>query len=598
MKQRSLRRLTGLLPVFLFATATGFAAETSLAERLGAAQRAERANDYASASREYEAILKTQPDLPLIRQSLAVTYHLQSRYPEAISEFQRALRLDPTLWGACLFLGMDYYKSNQFALAIAPLEKSISLNAKMAEPEARYWLGAAYTALDRQEDAVRELRRDLELRPKDGDVLYSLTRAYDQSSASVFERLGQIEPRSAAVFLLQAERLLEENRTELAAAQFSSALRLRPDFSGWIPRLSGGDRPSPSKDPDLTISFADAHANLELAALFSRAGDAKTAAATLENLTAQKGADARTQELITTAKARLAALRPATASTELLEGLELLRQGSFREAEAPLARASAKDPSVYLRLLLARAEMEAGDALPAEADLHKVLAAEPRNVDALHLLGRNYKRQAESALRQMTEIDADSYGVHELLGRQHEEHTEFDLAIQEYKAALAKRPDAGGIRYAIGNVYRKTSQYDQAERWLNEEIQRNPYHGLAHYRLGSVYLEQGKPEEAISHLELALRSHPRLTDARMELGRAYTAAGRYQEAVAALKQVAASDPDNDRVHYLLSGAYSKLGKKEEAQAELATYQTLTRRRLQRTQQDVRDAAGSLDHPRN
>ena len=84
----------------------------------------------------------------------------------------------------------------------------------------------------------------------------------------------------------------------------------------------------------------------------------------------------------------------------------------------------------------------------------------------------------------------------------------------------------------------------------------------------------------------------------MELGRAYTAAGRYQEAVAALKQVAASDPDYDRVHYLLLGAYSKLGKKEEAQAELATYQTLTRRRLQRTQQDVRDAAGSLDHPRN
>ena len=155
---------------------------------------------------------------------------------------------------------------------------------------------------------------------------------------------------------------------------------------------------------------------------------------------------------------------------------------------------------------------------------------EPKNIDALHLLGRNYKRQAEAALQQMIEMDADAYGVHELLGRQHEERTEFDPAIQEYQAALAKRPDAGGIRYAIGNVYSKMSQYDQAEHWLTEEIQRNPYHGLAQYRLGSIYVEQGKADEAIPHLELALRSHPNLTDARLDLGRAYTAKGRYEEA--------------------------------------------------------------------
>ena len=66
-----------------------------------------------------------------------------------------------------------------------------------------------------------------------------------------------------------------------------------------------------------------------------------------------------------------------------------------------------------------------------------------------------------------------------------------------------------------------------------------------------------------------------------------------QDAITALKQVAVSEPDNDRVHYLLSAAYSKQGKREEAQLELATYQRLTRSRLQRTQQDVRDASESV-----
>ena len=589
--------LARTLSVGFLMTIVGLGAQGQISERIEAAQRAERAQDYASASHEYQEILKLQPNLALIRQSLAITYHLQNRYPEAISEFQRALRLDSTLWGAWLFLGMDYYKSNQFDLAIRPLEKCISLNAKMAEPEARFWLGATYSALNRQEDAARELRRDLELRPKDVDVLFSLTRAYDQAAAAVFEHLGQIEPRSAAVSILQAERLLEENRADLARAEYRKAVQFRPDFAGWIPALDGGVAVSGASEAP--ISYSDAHANLELADLFSGSGDDKDSAAILENLAGQKSADAKTGQLIATAKLRLAAApHPAAAKlTEkppsALEGIDLLRQGRFREAQTPLAHASATNPNPYLRLYLIRSYSEAGDCLLAEDELRKLLLVEPKNVDALHLLGRNYKRQAEAALRQMIEIDADSYGVHELLGRQHEERTEFDLAIQEYQAALAKRPDAGGVRYAIGNVYRKISQYDQAEHWLTEEIKRNPYHGLAQYRLGSVYIEQGKPDEAIPHLKLALRAHPRLTDARLELGRAYTATGKYEEAIAALRQVALSEPDNDRVHYLLSSAYSKQGKREEAQTELATYQRLTRSRLQRTQQDVRDASNSL-----
>ena len=77
-----------------------------------------------------------------------------------------------------------------------------------------------------------------------------------------------------------------------------------------------------------------------------------------------------------------------------------------------------------------------------------MLAAEPENVDALLFLGRSYKRQADSTLRQMVAMDADSYGVHELMGRQHEEKTEYDLAINEYQAALEKRRDLAGLRYA------------------------------------------------------------------------------------------------------------------------------------------------------
>src|SRR5579863_3919009 len=136
--------LARTLSVGFLMTIVGLGADGQISERIEAAQRAERAQDYASASHEYQEILKLQPGLALIRQSLAITYHLQNRYPEAIAEFQRALRLDSTMWGSDLFLGMDFYKTNQFPEAIAPLEKSLSLNEKMAEPEARFWLAMTY----------------------------------------------------------------------------------------------------------------------------------------------------------------------------------------------------------------------------------------------------------------------------------------------------------------------------------------------------------------------------------------------------------------------------------------------------------------------
>jgi tetratricopeptide (TPR) repeat protein len=279
---------------------------------------------------------------------------------------------------------------------------------------------------------------------------------------------------------------------------------------------------------------------------------------------------------------------------EALEGIGLLRQGRFRDALPLLARASEHNPNGWLRLVLVRAYSESGDCERAEQTVRAAIAAYPRNVDALHLLGRNYKHFAELTLQKMIDVDADSYGVHELLGKRHEGRTEYEEALKEYQAALTKRAESGGVRYAIGNVYWTTKQYEQAEQWLTEELKRNPYHGLAHYRLGSIYVEQGNADAAIGHLEQALQSHPNLTGAQFDLGRAYAATGRTQEAIATLRKVAAADPENDRVHYMLSNAYLKQGLKTEAQTEMAKYQKLTRKRLERAQRDVNAASDALN----
>jgi tetratricopeptide (TPR) repeat protein len=450
--------------LLLFALAGG----DEVSARLEAARRAEREKDYAAASREYQAILKLRPDLALVRQSLAITYHLQNRFEEAVDEFERALAADASLWGSHLFLGMDRYKTNRFEAAVAPLLKAIELNGERTEPEARYWLGVTYYALGKPGDSIRELTRAAALKPRDIETMYQLTLAYEAGAGSAFSAIEKIDPRAAATNLLQAERFVSDGRADLARIEYAKALSLRPDYADYVP-----------------VEF-----------------------------------------------------RP-----------------------------------------------------------HKVSATRPqsnhKDVDALLLTGREYKRLAAETLDAMVRADADAYRVHQLRGQAYERRTEFASALEEYMAALRKNPEAAGLRYAIGNVYAKLKQFEPAEKWLRQELEGNPHHTLANGALGSVLVEVGRAVEGTPYLERAYKMLPDNNTLRLELGRAYLATDRFEPAIAVLKAAAAADSENDRVHYLLANAYRRLGRQPEAQAEMAAYQRLTRERLKRAQEEVRAVSDAV-----
>jgi len=393
-------------------------------------------------------------------------------------------------------------------------------------------------------------------------VLYALANTYDQAAAAVFQNIGHIERRAAAVSLLQAEHFLSEKRADLAGIEYRHAVLLRPDFEGAIPALDKNASSAASEDTAITES--DARASFALGRYWLWRGDAVKSSALLTHLAKMKPADENARRYIVAAQ------------------------------QASSKSRMADDAGPWPALFEARGYVESNEFAHAEEVLRKLLNDEPRNLDALLSLGKVYKKWAATLLDKMIELNADSYRVHQLFGQKYEEGAEYDQALQSYKTALAIQPELAGMRYAIGNVYWKKRQYDDAEHWLKEELKRNPHHGITHYRLGSLYTDEGKADEAITHLERALESHPGLTAARFDLGRALLSKGRYADAVSALNKVAAEEPANDRVHYFISNCYSKMGRSEEARAEMAKYQELTRKRLELAQQDVRDASHSLE----
>jgi tetratricopeptide (TPR) repeat protein len=577
-------------------------ADAAIQQLLGAAQEAEKSGDYQGAADSYRKILALRPRWALIHQSLGVTCHLRGHYSEAIEALGKAIALDEQLWGAHLFLGMDYYRTNQFEKAIAPLKRSLELNLERTEPEARLWLGLSYAALGAHESAVGELRRARTLRANDVEVLYQLGRAYDRYGSLLFGRIQEIDADSSLVHLLQAERYASEGREELARIEYSEALSLRPDLRGWVSSL---DRFKPVRVDGLKQPPSDARANSEMG-VFLLGIELKDEGLLHLRLAAEaSAAGTEPPPYVTAAREAIASADhrqqiPASSGNVGLQELSPLRQAidavdhqRYELAIPTLVSAINQSQQPIPRLYLARAYLGAGQLDQAESEISQLLQAEPDRPDTIYWLGKIQKLRAAQTLQEMIDIDPDSYRVHRLAGEQHEDNTEYEKALESYRLALQKGPRTRGLRYAIGNVYWKTRRYAEAEKWLLEELASNPHHTLAHYRLGSLYLDQDNTGAAISHLEAALVSRGDFLAARLDLGRALLAAKRYEPAAKHFEEYARGDPENDRVHYLLANAYRGLGRMEDAASEMKKYQELNRKRLEKVQSDVRGVSDEL-----
>ena len=471
--------------------------EARVASYLEAAKRAESVQDYLAAAEQYEAILELRPDWALVHQSLGVTYHLAKRYPEAIRHLKRAVQLDDQLWGAYLFLGMDYYQTHQFGVALTALERSLALNPEM--PETSRWLGLSHSALGNNEEAIAHLLSVIASDAEDVEALFQLARVYDRRAVQLFQSIATRDPDSPFVYMLQAERLASENDLPRAKAEYQRALDLRPDLAGILERL--------------------------------------------EAVPASSGAQ------------------------------------------------SVQSPSTFAGI---RSSFTAGRFQEAAAAAKRLLAVQPEDAEATYWLGRAYQALAAATVDRLTEVAPESYRVEQLAGELHADRTEYANAIAAYQRALRKAPDVPGLRYAVATSYWKMGNFADALRWIEEELDRNPHHALARYRLGNLLVDQGRPADAIPHLLQALSATPDHAEARFDLGRAYLEGQQHAEAARELEAYARINPDNDRVHYLLGNAYRGLGRLEDARRAFQTYQELSRRRLEKVQQDVKSVAEDVE----
>jgi tetratricopeptide (TPR) repeat protein len=253
--------------------------------------------DGADAIPACDAWIRQQPKNAVAYCHRGEIYRFKSDYNRAISDFSRAIQLDPTYVLAYGRRGESHYGKHEYDLAMADYEKALKLDPQ-------YW------------PAVVDRGRVYE---EEGDVV----RAFAE-----YDRAIKLAPDSAGSAYVSRGHLYElRGNHDRAFADFDQAIKIRPNHSmaynnrGWVYEQRGDyDRAIADLDQAIKINpnFALAHRNRGLA--YSNKGEYDQAIADLEEAIRLDPADPRARQDLERAEAARAVHptkppAPATAAT-------------------------------------------------------------------------------------------------------------------------------------------------------------------------------------------------------------------------------------------------------------------------------------------
>jgi tetratricopeptide (TPR) repeat protein len=333
----------------------------------------------------------------------------------------------------------------------------------------------------------------------------------------------------------EGEQALAENRYDDAARAFEKLRELAP-------------------------GMAEAHARLGL--IYYQQGKFEQAAATLR---------------------QALKLKPTLPNLDVLLAMSLSELGKFEEALPGLQKGfkrtndAALKRSNGLQLLRAYTGLQQDDkAVEVALELTRAF---PKDPETLYHAARLFGNYAYLSTVKLAQVAPDSLWVHLAAGEANESQGKTDLALREYRQALALDPRRPGIHFRLGRVLLARAQTDataesEALKEFAQELQLDPTNANAAYEIGEIHRKAGELEKAREFFALAIKHYPDFEEALVGLGRALVSLGQAELALNHLRQAVALNPNNEVTHYQLAQAYRALGNTAAQQQALAEYQRL------------------------
>jgi predicted O-linked N-acetylglucosamine transferase (SPINDLY family) len=205
---------------------------------------------------------------------------------------------------------------------------------------------------------------------------------------------------------------------------------------------------------------------------------------------------------------------------------------------------------------------QAGRLVEAEPLYRRVLEAQPRHFDSLHLLGviQYQRRQYGEAVRLIDAalaINPTVAAAHNNRGNALKDLGETAQALASFDRALALKPDYAEACYNRANLLRERGRFEEAVASYDRALALRPDYPDALNNRGSALKELERFEEALASFDRALELKPDYAEAWFNRGNALHELQRFEDALASCDKAIALRRDfvealNNRANALKS----------------------------------------------
>ena len=427
---------------------------------------------------------------------MGLTYYEQGAENAAMQAFENALKEDPGLAEAHLYIGNIHTRLDRPEAAAEAYESAIAIDPEFAE--AYNNLGTIYANMNRPEEAMEAYRTALALSDRFYDARTNLGLLYAEAgrldeAIDEYMKVIRAETGIAEAHNNLGMAYLRQGRTEEAQEQFQKAVSLRDDYAEAYNNLALSYSGDAVLDDvidtwrGLAARWAghDPTAQKTFGWLPLRRVPAGSSAVGGEGRSAyRRGVEAAFGHDLDAALARFEdalAARPGWNAARLARGAVLLAQGKWKAAE-----------SAVKEIL----DSETADPLPA-AILAIASVSDGDYVSAL----RSWEEAARLA------GGSDGKAAREALDAMRSRTGAADRVLDALERASTLRPGFTTAHFNIGLVNDLLHRYHLAIGSYEEVVRLTPDLPAGHFRLGIAYYRLGNTEKARD----ALREYIRLS---------------------------------------------------------------------------------------
>ncbi len=214
---------------------------------------------------------------------------------------------------------------------------------------------------------------------------------------------------------------------------------------------------------------------------------------------------------------------------------------------------------------------QTGKHADAKSLYEKILQKDPKQTNALHLLGLLCHQMGDhdKAIEQISmalEINPDFVEARGNLGVVFKALDRLDEAIEQFQKAITLRPDFAAYHYNLGSAFLAGKNFVKAIDSYTVTLKIDPDNAECHCNLGLAYASSGHLDLAETCQKNALRIKPEFSIAHSNLGIVQHDLGKYEDAADSYQKAISLDPKNPVLHFNLAVTQQALGTFDDAVA--------------------------------